>query len=222
VGEEVRGVGHRTCGNNLSANASRGSSLGQNESFARFVSLACHDLRTPLATVHGFARTLIRTEGVGEPMSRYLAIMEEASAQIGDLLEDLAVAARIEGGRYEPALREADTLDLARAAGERLDGRVEVRGEGGTVTVEPDAAERSVYNLARCAIRHGGLERLVLIADGPELSFAPITPEATPIVLAEDVRDLGSATARRVIEALGGSLELDGERLVVSLPAAAT
>ena len=28
--------------------------------FARLVSLACHDLRTPLATVHGFATTLSR------------------------------------------------------------------------------------------------------------------------------------------------------------------
>jgi signal transduction histidine kinase len=184
------------------------------------VSLACHDLRTPLATVHGFARTLIRMEDVGDPMARYLAIMEEATSQMGDLLEDLAVAARIEGGRYDPALREADTLDLARAAGALLDGRVDVSGEGGTVTVEPEATERSIYNLARCAIRHGALERLELVANGPELCFAPITAEAVPIVLAEDLRDLGSATARRVIEALGGSLELDGERLVVSLPAA--
>jgi signal transduction histidine kinase len=194
--------------------------VARNDSFARFVSLACHDLRTPLATVHGFARTLLRMEGVGEPMARYLLIMDEASTQLGDLLEDLSVAARIEGGRYEPTLLEADTLDLARAACERLDGRVDVSGEGGIVTVEPQAAERSVYNLARCAMRHGGLERLELVADGPELCFAPITAEAMPIVLAEDLRDLGSATARRVIEALGGSLELEGERLVVSLPAA--
>jgi hypothetical protein len=42
------------------------------------------------------------------------------------------------------------------------------------------------------------------------------------ILLAEDLRDLGAATARIVVEALGGSLELDGERLVVSLPASAT
>jgi signal transduction histidine kinase len=187
--------------------------------FPRLVSLACHDLRTPLATVHGFARTLLRMEGIGEPMDRYLAIMEEASAQLGEFLEDLAIVARIESGRYDPGLRDADTLELARAAADRLDGKVDVRGEGGTVTVDPDAAERSVYNLARCAIRHGGLDRLELAADGPELAFAPIPAEAVPIVLAEDLRDLGAASARRVIEALGGSLELDGERLVVSLPA---
>lgn len=160
-------------------------------------------------------------EGVAEPMDRYLTIMEEASTQLGELLEDVAIVARIESGRYDPALRDADTLDLARAAAEKLDGKVEVRGEGGTVSVDPDAAARSIYNLARCAIRHGGLDRLELAADGPELAFAPIPTEAVAILLAEDLRDLGAATARMVIEALGGSLELDGERLVVSLPASA-
>jgi signal transduction histidine kinase len=174
-----------------------------------------------LATVHGFARTLLRMDGVAEPMDRYLAIMEEASTQLGELLEDLAIVARIESGRYDPGLRDADTLELARAAAERLEGRVDVSGEGGAVSVDPDAIARAVYNLARCAIRHGGLERLEVAADGPELGFAPIVADAAPIVLAEDLRDLGSATARMVIEALGGSLELDGERLVVSLPASA-
>jgi signal transduction histidine kinase len=169
--------------------------------------------------VHGFARTLLRMEGVGEPMDRYLAIIEEASAQLAELLEDLAIVARIESGRYEPGLRDADTLELARAAAELLDGKVDVRGDGGSVTVDPEAAQRSVYNLARCAIRHGGLDRLELSADGSELAFAPIPANAVPILLAEDLRDLGAAAARSVIEALGGSLELDGERLVVSLPA---
>jgi hypothetical protein len=38
-------------------------------------------------------------------------------------------------------------------------------------------------------------------------------------VLSEDLKDLGASTARRVIEAIGGSLTLEGERLLVRLPA---
>ena len=38
------------------------TSVATDRFFARFVSLACHDLRTPLATVSGFARTLERLE----------------------------------------------------------------------------------------------------------------------------------------------------------------
>jgi signal transduction histidine kinase len=30
----------------------------------KLVSLACHDLRTPLATVYGFARTITRADGL--------------------------------------------------------------------------------------------------------------------------------------------------------------
>ena len=36
--------------------------------FARLVSLACHDLRTPLATVVGFAHTLTRQDELEEKL----------------------------------------------------------------------------------------------------------------------------------------------------------
>src|SRR5438128_12140601 len=82
------------------------SMSSQDSSFARLVSLACHDLRTPLATVHGFARTIERTGDLEEPASRYVAMIETASGQIADLLDELGLAARIEAGRYEPTAPE--------------------------------------------------------------------------------------------------------------------
>ena len=48
-------------------------------SFPRVVSLACHDLRTPLATVHGFARTLVDRPEVVDPIGRYLGMIDTAS-----------------------------------------------------------------------------------------------------------------------------------------------
>ena len=42
----------------------------QDTSFSRLVSLACHDLRTPLATVSGFAKTMVNMEGVDEKIAR--------------------------------------------------------------------------------------------------------------------------------------------------------
>jgi signal transduction histidine kinase len=71
----------------------------ENSSFPKLVSLAAHDLRTPLATVSGFAKTLIRTEELEEPASRYVQIIEAASVQMIELLDELGLAARIEGGR---------------------------------------------------------------------------------------------------------------------------
>ena len=91
--------------------------VAPSESFARFVSLACHDLRTPLATIAGFAHTLERSEDLGEPAARYIAMMRAAAEQMGELLDELELLARIEAGRYEPALTEVDSLELAHAAG---------------------------------------------------------------------------------------------------------
>jgi signal transduction histidine kinase len=187
--------------------------------FARLVSLACHDLRTPLATVHGFARTLSRTGELGEPESRYVEMIEAASQQLAELLDELGLVARIEARRYEPTLRDADTLELARTAAERLgEDRVRLSGPGGRVSVEPDATGRAVSALAQCALRHGGLDQVKVEAEGREIRIAPITASSAPVVMGEDLRDLGAAVAVRLLHALGGSVELDGDRLLVRLP----
>src|SRR3954464_5184374 len=86
-------------------------------SFPRLVSLAAHDLRTPLATIHGFAQTLIRMGDLGEPKQRYMGMIDMASRQLAELLDELGTAARIESGRYEPGLQEVDSLELAREIG---------------------------------------------------------------------------------------------------------
>ena len=186
--------------------------------FARLVMLACHDLRTPLATVLGFTQTLERLEQLEEPASRYLEMIGAASGQIGDLVDELALGARIEAGRYEPVREELDTLELARSAAERLgEDRVETGGEGAVVEVDVEATNRAVAALTRCALRHGGLEQVKLTAHGYELELGPVTAAAAPVLLGEDLRDLGAAIAVRVIRAQGGSLELDGDRLTVAL-----
>jgi signal transduction histidine kinase len=94
--------------------------LSGDADFARLVSLACHDLRTPLATVHGFARTLANGGQLEPPNDRYVEMIEAASAQLAELLDELSLAARIADGRYDPVLRAADTLELAQAAAARL------------------------------------------------------------------------------------------------------
>ncbi len=43
-------------------------------------------------------------------------------------------------------------------------------------------------------------------------------PNVAPIIVGEDLKDLGAAAARGLVVALGGSLEVDGDRLLVRLP----
>jgi signal transduction histidine kinase len=183
------------------------------DEFPRVVSLACHDLRTPLATIYGFARTLTRAGDLDERTMRFLGMIEEAAEQMTALLDELGVAARIEGGRWEPALREADTLELARSD----DERVVAAGEGETIETEPESVGRALRALAVAAARHGPVDEVTWRVDGRKLELAPVTADAGPVVTGESLRDLGSIIARIVIEELGGAIELDGETLRVRL-----
>ena len=191
----------------------------QDSSFPGLVSLAAHDLRTPLATIHGFAQTIIRMGDLGEPKQKYMEMIDAASRQLAELLDELGTAARIESGRYEPSLQPTDTLVLAEAAAAHLgEDRVRVSGAGAEVHVDPEATERGISALAQAALRHGGLDEVWLRVDGRTLTIEPVTASSAPVVLGEDLRDLGAAVAVRVVRALGGSVALDGETLTVKLP----
>lgn len=188
-------------------------------SFPRLVSLAAHDLRTPLATIHGFAQTLVRMGDLGEPKQRYMEMIDMASRQLAELLDELGTAARIEDGRYEPSLQPVQSIELAHAAAALLgEERVKVSGEGSEVHVDPESTERGIAALAQAALRHGGLDQVELRVDGSTLAISPVTASSAPVVLGQELRDLGAAVAVRVVHALGGSLELDGETLTVKLP----
>lgn len=185
--------------------------------FSRLVSLACHDLRTPLATVYGFGRTIARADGLDDKIAGYAEMIESASQQLAELVDELSLAARIEAGRYEPKLLPVSTGELAAAAAAALGSdRVAASGEGGTIDTDADAARRSVSSLVQCALRHGGLDQVTVVADGSMLRVAPITPASAPVVLGEDLRDLGAAVAVLHIRALGGSVGVEGETLTIA------
>jgi signal transduction histidine kinase len=190
----------------------------EDNDFARLVSLACHDLRTPLATVHGFATTLVRTGDLAPPADRYVEMIDAASAQLAELVDELALASRIESGRYDPAPREADTLELAQAAAARLgEDRVLVSGAGVSIETDKDAVERGLAALFQSALRHGGLDSVGVEVDGAEIRLSRVTAASAPVVLGEDLRDLGAAVAVRLLARLGGSVTIAGETLEIRL-----
>jgi light-regulated signal transduction histidine kinase (bacteriophytochrome) len=183
------------------------------ERFPRVVSLACHDLRTPLATIYGFARTLTRADELDERSQRFLSMIEQAAEQMTGLLDELGTAARIQSGRWEPGVREVATLELASSD----DERIAVVGHGVTIETEADVVGRSLQALATAALVHGPAEQVTWRVEGRSLELAPITEAASAVVTGTELRDLGSLVARYVLEELGGSIELDGETLRVRL-----
>jgi len=184
--------------------------------FPRIVSLACHDLRAPLASVYGFARTIPRVATLPEQAERFLGHIETAATEMANVLEQLTVLARIEDGRYHPPLEGVDTLALAREAASRVgQDRVAASGTGALVGVDAEATLRALAALSRAALHHGRLERFQLNARREAIELEPITPGAVPVVTGRDLRDFGAVAALALIRALGGSAELHGETLRV-------
>jgi signal transduction histidine kinase len=189
------------------------------DTFPRLVSLAAHDLSTPLATVYGFARTLARAD-LQAPADRYVEMIEAASRQLDDLIKQLGLVARIEGGRFEPALVEVDSLELARSAVAELEEeRVEVSGQGVLVQVPEEDMRRGLSQLIRAAGRYGGFDVVAVNVDGPKVAISPVSDASAPVLLGEELRELGAAAATWLIRALGGSVDVEGELLVIRLSA---
>lgn len=192
--------------------------MAEDTRFAQLVALACHDLRNPLATVYGFARVLERTE-LGEPSDRYVEMIQAASIELGELLDELTLVARIQAGRFEGRREETDSLELARAAATELsEERLVVSGQGATVLVPREETSRALARLGKAAARHGGRDSVTLDVRGAELELAPVSRTAAPVLLGEELRELSAAAAVALIEALGGSLTMEGERLLIRLP----
>src|SRR3954468_21478023 len=84
--------------------------------FPAQVAVACHDLRTPLATVYGFARTLERLSDLDEQGRRYVEMVVAGAHELMRLVDDLSSLARIEGGTFVAAPAPVALHEVARAA----------------------------------------------------------------------------------------------------------
>jgi signal transduction histidine kinase len=191
--------------------------MADEERFAQIVSIGAHDLSTPLATVYGFAKTLAKTD-LEEPAARYVEMIEAASAQLRDLVDELSLVTRIERARYSPALIEADSLELAREACAELGERVAVSGEGAAVQVDPEATSRALSGLAKAASRHGGIDSVTLVVRGPELQISPLLKSAAGVVTGEELRELGAVVAVEHLKAIGVAVTAEDERLLIRFP----
>ncbi len=179
------------------------------DSFARLVSLACHDLRTPLTAVGGFAHTLTRLGTLDERSSRFVEHIAGGAAELAEVIDRLSLLARIEEGRFQPVLEAADTLALARSVRAQLGAdAVGVEGSGGIVLADSGTTASALVALAACVLRHGGLEQIRLEAASARLRLTPLGDEVGTILLGADLRDLGAAYGSRLLGAIGASLEV--------------
>jgi two-component system OmpR family sensor kinase len=119
------------------------ASQASEERLRRFVADASHELRTPLTSIRGYAE-LFRRGAADRPADLAIAMrrIEEESARMGLLVDDLLLLARLDQGRP----LEHGPVDLSRVAADAVhdaravepDRPVELRVPDGSVTVLGD------------------------------------------------------------------------------------
>ncbi len=169
--------------------------------FPRAMSLAVHELRTPVTVVSGYLRMLLR-EQAGPLTDKQKKMLEEAErscARIGALVGEMSELGKLESG--EAALG-AQAIDLAALLVELASGmhegddrgvRVETRGTGRPVMVTGDRARLAVAlrALIHAAVRERGDPGVIVV----ECSvFTDTTPASVLVTIGDDAT---GARARR-------------------------
>lgn len=80
-----------------------------------FMSLIAHELRNPLTTIKGYTQMTqrqLRKAGTPENQLRYMDTIIEQSERMKRLVEDLSDLSRIEAGRFELRVRQANLAEL--------------------------------------------------------------------------------------------------------------
>jgi two-component system, sensor histidine kinase and response regulator len=162
---------------------------------SRFLSMASHELKTPLTSISGLSQVLLRrmrrrleqgapseTEWVEEQRGHIdrLELLNSQTARLGRLVDELLDVSRIESGKLEFRLASVDVAELVTDVAERLQmttnqHTLEVDLDGvvdAEITGDRDHLEQVLDNLVSNAIKfspEGGTIRVVVRREGEDV-----------------------------------------------------
>ncbi|HZO32777.1 MAG TPA: sensor histidine kinase [Chloroflexota bacterium] len=152
-----------------------------------FLSIASHELRTPVTGIKGYAQLLLRAQARNrlEParLTRSLQAIDEATDRLTTLTQDLLDVSRIRLGQLPLRLQEIDLTELVRRIGYRYSDQLPARHElivdlwapVPPIQGDADRLEQVLSNLLENAIKYspeGGVVRLELGRSGDEIVLA--------------------------------------------------
>jgi len=221
----------------------------------RLVATVSHELRTPLTSIVGYLEIVDGDEGLSDLSRKAVAAIQRGSTRLSRVVEDLLVLHRLADAPVgattvvdlAPIVAATVDLNLGPAGRRDIDLVADVPTGGARVLGTSHDLEHVVANLVGNAVKYardGGSVQVTLERAGDEVVLGcvddgiGIAPEHHDQVFEEFYRSpdpeaasrsgtgLGLAIVRRVVDQLGGRIELEsalgaGSTFRVHLPAAA-
>ena len=207
---------------------------------SEFLRRMSHDLRSPMNAIIGYTRLLLRkaADRLDEREQRNLRNIETSAGNLLDLINDILDLSRVEAGRVELHPQPVDLRALVTECADALEPivkpGVELRRDLAAVppvTTDADRLRQVVMNLLGNAAKFTETGHIALtLADGDGLAIVRVAdtgigipPEDLPHVFDEfrqverqggeqtEGSGLGLSIARKTIELLGGTIEVDSE-----------
>jgi signal transduction histidine kinase len=216
-----------------------------------FLARMSHELRTPLTSILGFAEIMLDHETLTDTQRRFCEKIQSSGLQLQTRLTQLVDLSRLEAGQSELFLHEfslREMLKVSCAAVERLAEKqsvtVDCDAEAGLQSIVSDEGKlrQVLYNFFAYAVsrspegetvhvyaesRAPSQFQIVIEDKGETIEdmasiFEPVDIDA-PSDKATNMNELGLAIARRLIDAIGGTVKLEspetnGLRVVIELP----
>lgn len=185
---------------------------------------ACHELRSPLAVVYGFARMLEgSTDLDAAAQEKYVGQIVRGAERLDRMLDDLSQIGRIAANRIHPTIEHVPLRSIIDdlSATSTNEGRLSVDpGPDLKVKADPDWLTKSLQAIVDGLCFEDGIDvRLTWRQEPHEVQLHLVPNSSFPMVDVEpDKSGLGISLARMRVVAMGGSFEGSGDRIVVTLP----
>jgi signal transduction histidine kinase len=124
-----------------------------------FISIAAHELKTPLTSMVGFAKTLQKLDLPAEDREKYLEIINSEGQRMECLIDEFLDISKIEGGNLILQLTDTNIMDIVERAIDALvvepDKKVEVKIPAiAAFLADPERLLQVILNLLSNAIRY--------------------------------------------------------------------